>query len=104
MKAIHPNEANDNVQVIDAVPVENVLIGRPTAYIDPNNVASSPQVAGVQYHDCPQNGQVAGVIIKENYCGPITCLFALFICPFVCCCPCDQRMVFIDQNGTRTLL
>jgi hypothetical protein len=37
--------------------------------------------------------------VEEAYCGPITCLIAFFIFPFVCCCPCDRRQEFYAING-----
>ena len=44
------------------------------------------------------NGQ-PGYLVDEPYCGPITCLIACFIFPFVCCCPCDRRQEFYAING-----
>ena len=37
--------------------------------------------------------------MDEAYCGPITCLIALFIFPFVCCCPCDRKQEFYAIQG-----
>ncbi|XRB04547.1 hypothetical protein NFJ02_21g44980 [Pycnococcus provasolii] len=42
-------------------------------------------------------GAAPGYYRTENvgtYCGPITILIGIFIFPFVCCCPCDQRQVW----------
>ena len=43
--------------------------------------------------------------MDEAYCGPITCLIAFFIFPFVCCCPCDRKQEFyaINQPGMQAL-
>ena len=37
--------------------------------------------------------------MNEQYCGPITCLIALFVFPFVCCCPCDRKQEFYAIQG-----
>ena len=37
--------------------------------------------------------------MDEAYCGPITCLIAFFIFPFVCCCPCDRKQEFYAIQG-----
>jgi len=44
------------------------------------------------------NGQ-PGYLVDEAYCGPITCLIAFFIFPFVCCCPCDRKQEFYAIQG-----
>ena len=43
----------------------------------------------------PQVNGVPGYYTSEPYCGPITCLIALFVFPFVCCCPCDTKQEFV---------
>ena len=55
-------------------------------------------------HLAQVNGQ-PGYLVDEAYCGPITCLIAFFIFPFVCCCPCDRKQEFyaINQPGMQAL-
>jgi hypothetical protein len=43
---------------------------------------------------------VPGYYVEERYCGIITILVGVFIFPFVCCCPCDSRRVFIPMVAT----
>ena len=41
---------------------------------------------------------------KETYCGPITLLIGLFLCPFICCCPLDVReKTAYEATGTRII-
>ncbi|CAM9553572.1 unnamed protein product [Scytosiphon promiscuus] len=58
-------------------------------------VVLQPGLSGV-----PHNAPQGGVWIQEKYCGIITWLVGIFMFPCVCCCPCDDRPIYI-VNGTR---
>ena len=40
-------------------------------------------------------GGVPGYYVEEAWCGPITWIIGCLVFPFVCCCPCDRRQVFV---------
>lgn len=45
--------------------------------------------------NAPQGAPQGGQWRQEKYCGLITWLVGIFIFPFVCCCPCDDRLVSV---------
>mmetsp|Transcript_4229 Transcript_4229/g.10917 ORF Transcript_4229/g.10917 Transcript_4229/m.10917 type:complete len:176 (+) Transcript_4229:68-595(+) len=51
--------------------------------------------------NAPPGAPPGGNRIVEKYCGMITILVGLFIVPCVCCCPCDERHVYIAPDGSR---
>eukprot|EP00752_Nemacystus_decipiens_P006182 g5579.t1 len=59
-------------------------------------VVMQPGPGGSAPQGAPQGGQW----VQEKYCGLITWLVGIFIFPCVCCCPCDDRVVYL-VNGTR---
>jgi hypothetical protein len=42
-----------------------------------------------------------GYYTKENYCGPISLVIGLLLLPCICCCPVDQREVYIEPTTGR---
>ena len=50
----------------------------------------------------PLGAPAGGFWCQRPFCGPITILIALFLWPYVCCCPCDQREVYV-VNGVEYL-
>ncbi|GBG23996.1 Hypothetical Protein FCC1311_002142 [Hondaea fermentalgiana] len=49
--------------------------------------------------------QPGGQYDREKYCGPMTWIIGLFVCPCVCCCPCDEREVYYSPpDGRRIVL
>jgi len=48
-----------------------------------------------------QGAQPGGHIEMEKYCGATTWLIGCLLCPCVCCCPCDQKFVYVAPNGQR---
>ncbi|GBG34499.1 Hypothetical Protein FCC1311_107232 [Hondaea fermentalgiana] len=41
----------------------------------------------------------------EKYCGVISLVIGFCIFPCICCCPCDERQVAVDQStGRRVVL
>jgi hypothetical protein len=45
--------------------------------------------------------QDGGHYTSEKYCGVLTFMIAIFVFPCVCCCPCDERMVYVDAQGHK---
>ena len=43
----------------------------------------------------PSGAPAGGYWCQRPFCGPITILIAIFVWPYVCCCPCDQREVYV---------
>mmetsp|Transcript_37649 Transcript_37649/g.93204 ORF Transcript_37649/g.93204 Transcript_37649/m.93204 type:complete len:150 (-) Transcript_37649:441-890(-) len=84
---------------------------RPTPSRAPPSAATMQYQQGVPYGAQPVgtyapggatmvpvvNG-VPGYYVEERYCGVITILIGVFIFPFVCCCPCDSRQVFVPLH------
>jgi len=48
----------------------------------------------------PANGRYK----DEKYCGLYSVLIGVFAFPCICCCPIDQREVFITSEGRRVVL
>ena len=42
-----------------------------------------------------------GHMESEQFCGMITWLIGCFLFPFVCCCPCDSKQVYVSPDGRR---
>ena len=41
-----------------------------------------------------------GVWKVERYCGCVSCMI-FFLFPCVCCCPCDEKRIYIAPDGHR---
>ena len=50
----------------------------------------------------PRGAPAGGIWCQRPFCGPITILIAIFLVPCVCCCPCDQREMYV-VNGVEYL-
>ena len=48
----------------------------------------------------PRGAPAGGLWCQRPFCGPITILIAIFLVPCVCCCPCDQREMYV-VNGVE---
>ena len=77
-----------------------------TVQVPPRAVVQQPgqtvimqQVAG---RAPPRGAPAGGIYCQRPYCGLITILVAIFLVPCVCCCPCDQREVYV-VNGVEYL-
>ena len=44
------------------------------------------------------------VLVSEKYCGLMSCLIAVFGCPFIACCPQDTRAVYVSRTGQKWTL
>ena len=64
-------------------------------------VAAAVPVAPVAPISGPPGAPPGGEYIIEKHCGIITILIGLFLCPCVCCCPCDTQEVYVAPDGTR---
>ena len=81
------------VQVPPAVTVQQPVVQQP------GQTVIMQQVAG---RAPPRGAPAGGVWCQRPFCGPITILVAIFLVPCVCCCPCDQREVYV-VNGVEYL-
>ena len=61
-------------------------------------VASAGPVGGV---NAPPGVPPGGYYKMEKYCGPVTWCIGCFVFACVCCCPCDDREVYIAPNGAK---
>ena len=50
-----------------------------------------------------RGAQQGGVYAKENYCGPMSLVIGLLLFPCICCCPIDQREVYIEPGTGRRM-
>ena len=82
------------VQVPPAVTVQQPVVQQPG-----QTIVVQQQVAG---RAPPLGAPAGGFWCQRPFCGPITILIALFLWPYVCCCPCDQREVY-EVNGVEYL-
>ena len=83
-----------------AVPQQRTMVQQPVAVVQqPGQTIVVQQVAG---RAPPPGAPAGGFWCQRPFCGPITILIALFLWPYVCCCPCDQREVY-EVNGVEYL-
>ena len=83
-----------------AVPQQRAMVQQPVAVVQqPGQTIVVQQVAG---RAPPPGAPAGGFWCQRPFCGPITILIALFLWPYVCCCPCDQREVY-EVNGVEYL-
>ena len=83
-----------------AVPQQRTMVQQPVAVVQqPGQTIVVQQVAG---RAPPPGAPAGGFWCQRPFCGPITILIALFLWPYVCCCPCDQREVYV-VNGVEYL-
>ena len=80
------------------VPPRAVAVQQPVVQ-QPGQTIVVQQVAG---RAPPRGAPAGGIWCQRPFCGPITILIALFLWPYVCCCPCDQREVY-EVNGVEYL-
>merc|ERR550537_1763781 len=65
-------------------------------------IATQPiMVVGAQQPMWATGAAPGGHMEREQHCGMVTIIIAIFLFPCVCCCPCDQRMVWVDGSGRR---
>mmetsp|Transcript_18749 Transcript_18749/g.36739 ORF Transcript_18749/g.36739 Transcript_18749/m.36739 type:complete len:86 (+) Transcript_18749:76-333(+) len=83
---------NDGKQVAYAQPV-----GQPQPTYAQPQVAVDPRVA-------MRGGQPGGYYEHEKYCGVISLLIGFCLFPCICCCPCDDREVYVEPSGRRIVL
>ena len=83
-----------------AVPQQRAMVQQPVAVVQqPGQTVIMQQVAG---RAPPRGAPAGGIYCQRPYCGLITILVAIFLVPCVCCCPCDQREVYV-VNGVEYL-
>ena len=82
-----------------AVPQQRAMVQQPVAVQQPGQTVIMQQVAG---RAPPRGAPAGGIYCQRPYCGLITILVAIFLVPCVCCCPCDQREVYV-VNGVEYL-
>ena len=83
-----------------AVPQQSAMVQQPVAVVQqPGQTVIMQQVAG---RAPPRGAPAGGIWCQRPFCGPITILVAIFLVPCVCCCPCDQREVYV-VNGVEYL-
>ncbi|CAN0104145.1 unnamed protein product [Ascophyllum nodosum] len=58
-------------------------------------VVDQPRVSRVTP---PPGAPEGGRWVVENHCGLITWMVGIFVFWFVCCCPCDERSVYIVEG------
>ena len=80
------------------VPPRAVAVQQPVVQ-QPGQTIVVQQVAG---RAPPRGAPAGGVWCQRPFCGPITILIAIFLVPCVCCCPCDQREMYV-VNGVEYL-
>ena len=80
------------------VPPRAVAVQQPVVQ-QPGQTVVIQQVAG---RAPPRGAPAGGVWCQRPFCGPITILIAIFLVPCVCCCPCDQREMYV-VNGVEYL-
>merc|ERR550537_859561 len=61
----------------------------------------SPMLIDSQQPTWAMGAAPGGHMEREQHCGMVTIIIAIFLFPCVCCCPCDQRMVWVDGSGRR---
>ena len=49
----------------------------------------------------PPGAPPGGRYTLEKHCGLITWLVGIFLFPFVCCCPCDTREMYVAPDNSR---
>ena len=49
----------------------------------------------------PLGAPPGGMWVQDSYCGPVTFLIGFFVFCFVCCCPCDKRLVYQAPSGEK---
>ena len=81
------------------VPPRAAAVQQPVVVQQPGQTTVVQQVAGRAPPRCAPAG---GIWCQRPFCGPITILVAIFLVPCVCCCPCDQREVYV-VNGVEYL-
>ncbi|KAL1504530.1 hypothetical protein AB1Y20_010932 [Prymnesium parvum] len=97
------------------VPADDILVGTPAPH--PATVAGQPVGAYGGAHVSPAGFVPAGAppggfVVSESYCGPrswtLCCLLVLCnMAPFaccICCCPCDQRDLYVTAEGNKYTL
>ena len=83
-----------------AVPQQRAMVQQPVAVVQqPGQTIVVQQQVG---RAPPLGAPAGGFWCQRPFCGPITILIALFLWPYVCCCPCDQREVY-EVNGVEYL-
>ena len=82
-----------------AVPQQRTMVQQPVVMQQPGQTIVVQQQVG---RAPPLGAPAGGFWCQRPFCGPITILIALFLWPYVCCCPCDQREVY-EVNGVEYL-
>ena len=82
-----------------AVPQQRTMVQQPVVMQQPGQTIIVQQQVG---RAPPPGAPAGGFWCQRPFCGPITILIALFLWPYVCCCPCDQREVY-EVNGVEYL-
>ena len=82
-----------------AVPQQRSMVQQPVVMQQPGQTIVVQQQVG---RAPPLGAPAGGFWCQRPFCGPITILIALFLWPYVCCCPCDQREVY-EVNGVEYL-
>ena len=82
-----------------AVPQQRTMVQQPVVMQQPGQTIVVQQQVG---RAPPPGAPAGGFWCQRPFCGPITILIALFLWPYVCCCPCDQREVY-EVNGVEYL-
>ena len=83
-----------------AVPQQRAMVQQPVAVVQqPGQTIVVQQQVG---RAPPLGAPAGGFWCQRPFCGPITILIAIFLWPYVCCCPCDQREVYV-VNGVEYL-
>ncbi|CAE8618612.1 unnamed protein product [Polarella glacialis] len=100
--AFQPGQAAQG-QVVQAQivqPAPSAMVGQPVV-VSGGQAMQAPGGYMLPPVPVPYGAPPGGYWATEKYCGIITILIALCICPFVCCCPCDERDVYVDPGGRR---
>ena len=81
-----------------AVPQQRAMVQQPVMQQPGQTIVVQQQVGRAP----PRGAPAGGVWCQRPFCGPITILIAIFLVPCVCCCPCDQREMYV-VNGVEYL-
>ena len=81
-----------------AVPQQRAMVQQPVMQQPGQTIVVQQQIGRAP----PRGAPAGGVWCQRPFCGPITILIAIFLWPYVCCCPCDQREVY-EVNGVEYL-